>query len=139
MKYKGYTGSVEYDDKAKLFHGEVLGIRTVITFQGTHVDEIEQAFKDSINDYLAWCKERGKESEKPFSGKFQLRLPPELHREASLAAKAEEVSLNEYVVEAIIERVEKLRKKKTHRRKSVSSSCSKPSVPVAASPKRASP
>jgi len=61
MKYKGYTGHVEYDDEAKIFHGEVLGIKDVVTFQGTTVDEIEQAFKDSVDDYLAFCAERGAE------------------------------------------------------------------------------
>lgn len=58
MKYKGYTGHAVYDDNAKIFHGEVLGIRDVITFQGTMVDELEQAFKDSIEDYLDFCAER---------------------------------------------------------------------------------
>lgn len=76
MKYKGYTGHVEYDDEAKIFHGEVLGIKDVVTFQGTTVDEIEQAFKDSVEDYLAFCKERGEEPDRPFSGKFNLRIPP---------------------------------------------------------------
>lgn len=61
MRYKEYTGHVEYDDEAKIFHGEVLGIKDVVTFQGTTVDEIEQAFKDSVDDYLAFCKERGEE------------------------------------------------------------------------------
>jgi predicted HicB family RNase H-like nuclease len=65
MKYKGYTGHVEYDDEAKIFHGEVLGIKDVVTFQGTTVDEIEQAFKDSVDDYLAFCMERGEEPDKP--------------------------------------------------------------------------
>jgi len=63
MKYKGYTGHVEYDDEAKVFHGAVLGIKDVVTFQGTTVDEIEQAFKDSVDDYLAFCKKRGIEGE----------------------------------------------------------------------------
>ncbi len=75
MKYKGYTGHVEYDDEAKIFHGEVLGIKDVVTFQGTTVDEIDQAFKDSVDDYLAFCKERGEEPDRPFSGKFNLRIP----------------------------------------------------------------
>ena len=56
LKYKGYTGYVVYDDEARIFHGEVAAIKAVITFQGTTVDEIEQAFKDSIDDYLDWCK-----------------------------------------------------------------------------------
>lgn len=65
MKYKGYTGDVEYDDEAKIFHGEVLGIKDVVTFQGTTVNEIEQAFKDSVDDYLAFCAERGEEPDQP--------------------------------------------------------------------------
>src|ERR1700761_9031672 len=68
MKYKGYTGHVEYDDEAKIFHGEVLGIKDIVTFQGTTVDEIEQAFKDSVDDYLAFCAERGEEQIGPFPG-----------------------------------------------------------------------
>lgn len=66
MKYKNYTGHVEFDDETKIFHGEVLGIKDVVTFQGITVDEIAQAFKDSVNDYLAFCKERGEEPDRPF-------------------------------------------------------------------------
>ena len=73
LKHKGYSGYVVYDDEARIFHGEVVGLRAVITFQGTTVEEIEHAFKDSIDDYLEWCKERGKEPEKPHSGKFNLK------------------------------------------------------------------
>lgn len=62
MKYKGYVGHAEYDDEARIFHGEIVGIKDIITFQGKSVDELEQAFKDSIDDYLAWCK---KEEKKP--------------------------------------------------------------------------
>lgn len=65
MKYKGYAGQVEYDDEAKIFHGNVLGIKDVVTFQGTTVDEIEQAFKISVDDYLAFCKERGEAPDRP--------------------------------------------------------------------------
>lgn len=66
MKYKGYFGHVEYDDEAKIFHGEVIGLRDIITFQGKSVDELEQAFHDSVNDYLSWCKELGEKPEKTF-------------------------------------------------------------------------
>ncbi len=62
MKYKGYIGCLQYDDEAKLFHGEVIGLKDVITFQGIAVKELEQAFHDSVDDYLSRCKERG---EKP--------------------------------------------------------------------------
>lgn len=101
MKYKGYYGIVQYDDEAKIFHGEVTNTRTVITFQGTTVDEIEKEFKDSVDDYLDWCKERGKEPEKPFSGKFVLRISPELHGQLNLKAKMSNVSLNAYIVDIL--------------------------------------
>jgi predicted HicB family RNase H-like nuclease len=57
MKYKGYIGQVAYDDKAKIFHGEVIGLKDMITFQGTTVKEIEKAFRNSVDDYLEWCKD----------------------------------------------------------------------------------
>lgn len=57
MKYKGYCGQVAYDDEAQLFHGQVTGLKDTITFQGATVEELEQAFRDSIDDYVAWCKE----------------------------------------------------------------------------------
>ena len=59
MEYKGYTGIVEFDDDAEIFHGEIANLRDVITFQGRSVDELRKAFVDSIDDYLAWCDERG--------------------------------------------------------------------------------
>jgi len=59
MRYKDYIGEVTYDAKGHIFHGEILGLKDVITFQGTTVDELEEAFKESIEDYLSWCKERG--------------------------------------------------------------------------------
>ena len=97
MKYKDYTGHVEYDHEAKIFHGEVLGIIDTITFQGTTVDEIEKAFKDSVNDYLSFCKKRGEEPERPFSGKFNLRIPSDLHAKLSVAAHLQGKSLNNYI------------------------------------------
>lgn len=97
MKYKGYTGHVIYDDEARILHGEVLGIRDVITFQGTTVAELEQAFQDSVEDYLAFCKERNETPEKPFSGKFNLRLSPEMHAKLNIQAKINHMSLNSYI------------------------------------------
>ena len=58
LKYKGYSGDVEYDDEAKIFHGEVLDTKDIITFQGKNVTEIEKSFRESIDDYLQFCKER---------------------------------------------------------------------------------
>ncbi len=101
MKYKGYIGHVAYDDDAKIFHGEVVGLKDIITFQGKSVNELEQAFKDSVNDYLAWCKERGEKPEKTFSGTFNLRIPPDLHAKIALQAQMAGLSLNSYVTERL--------------------------------------
>jgi predicted HicB family RNase H-like nuclease len=101
MEYKGYLGTVEYDAEAKIFHGDLINTRDVITFQGKSVNEIEKAFRDSINDYIAWCKEDGIEPEKPYSGKFNVRLSPELHRQIAILAKKKRISLNSFVEEAI--------------------------------------
>jgi len=109
MNYKGYLGTVEYDDQAKIFHGDIINTRDVITFQGTTVKEIERAFRDSIDDYLAWCKEDGVEPEKPYSGRFNVRLSPDLHRQIAVIAKKKRVSLNSFVEKAITDEIVLLR------------------------------
>ncbi len=101
MKYKGYLGSVAYDDEAEVFYGSVLGIKDVVTFQGCSVDEIKQAFKDSVNDYLAFCEKRGEKPDKPYSGKFNLRIPPELHAKLDVTAKGNGESLNSFVTKTL--------------------------------------
>ncbi|MGA1875644.1 MAG: type II toxin-antitoxin system HicB family antitoxin [bacterium] len=101
MEYKGYLARVEFDDHANVFHGEVVNIRDVITFQGTSVDELQQAFKDSVDDYLDFCKERGEEPEKPFSGRFMIHISPEQHRRMLLAAEKSGKDLNAWVSEVL--------------------------------------
>ncbi len=101
MEYKGYLGKAEFDDEADIFHGEVLLTRDVVTFQGRSVSSLKKAFHDSVDEYLAFCDEQGADPEKPFSGKFVLRLDPEAHRHAALAAKIAGKSLNAWVVELI--------------------------------------
>src|SRR5215216_7048408 len=101
LEYKGYTGRVEFDDEAMLFQGEVIGLRDVVTFQGTSVEELEEAFRDSVDDYLEFCAERGEEPDKQFSGRFVLRLPPQLHRDIYVRAQREGKSLNLWIVEAL--------------------------------------
>ena len=97
LSYKGYTGRAEYDDESGILHGEVLDLRDVVTFQAKSVDELEAAFRDSIDDYLEFCKERGEEPDKPFSGRLMLRLPPELHRRVYVRAQHEGKSLNQWI------------------------------------------
>ncbi len=101
MEYKGYIGNVEFDDIAKIFHGEIINTKDVITFQGKTVDELESAFTESIDEYLGWCKEEGVNPEKPYSGKFNLRLSPELHREVAITAKKMNLSINKFVEKAL--------------------------------------
>lgn len=101
MAYKGYSGHAEFDDEADLFHGEVLAIRDVITFQGRTVDELRQAFRDSVDDYLEYCQKIGKTPDKPFSGKFVVRIKPDIHRQAAIAAQKAGQSLNSWVSETI--------------------------------------
>lgn len=101
LKYKGYIGQVEYDDEARLFHGEVLGLKDVITFQGTEVEQLEQAFRDSVDDYLDFCKQRGEAPDKPYSGRLMLRLPAHLHRKVHRQAQLEGKSLNQWISEQI--------------------------------------
>jgi predicted HicB family RNase H-like nuclease len=101
MIYNGYQAAIEFDDEAELFHGEVAGLRDVITFQGKSVAELKKAFKESVADYLAFCKERSEEPEKPFSGQFVVRTNPTAHRQAALMAKRQGVSLNTWVTTVI--------------------------------------
>ena len=101
MEYKGYIGKVEIDDEVGILYGEVINVRDVITFEGSSVDEIQEAFHDSVDDYLEFCTKRGESPEKPFSGKFVLRLPTELHRKAYIQAKLKDKSLNSWVTEIL--------------------------------------
>lgn len=97
LKYKGYTGVVQFDDKAMIFHGEVVGLRDVITFRGATPEEIKKEFETSIEGYLDWCEELGQEPEKPFSGNIHIRLKPDLHAKLATEAKIHGVSLNNYI------------------------------------------
>ena len=99
--YKGYSAKVAIDEEQGTLHGEVLGIVDVVTFQGDNVAELVEAFHDSVDDYLDFCKQRGEEPDKPYSGRFVLRMSPELHRDVAIAAKKNDVSMNDWILAAI--------------------------------------
>ena len=101
MEYKGYVGAVDYDEDAELFHGEVLNLRDVVTFEGRSVRELRAAFEISVDDYLEFCRERGEEPEKPFSGRILVRIDPSLHRDIYLSSRAEDKSLNSWIAERL--------------------------------------
>ena len=102
LHYKGYTGSVEYDEEANSFYGMVLGLhRDGILYEGDSAEELKKDFEEGIEDYLAHCKETGKEPEKPFSGKTILRMSSELHQQAAAKARSIGISLNEFINRAV--------------------------------------
>lgn len=105
FQYKGYSGIVEYEPEDEMFHGEVLGLRDMVTFCGSTVETLQKEFRASVDDYLEACEAAGKEPERPFSGKYPLRMQPDLHRQAALAAQGEGDSLNQWIIQAIEDRL----------------------------------
>ncbi|MEI8396507.1 MAG: type II toxin-antitoxin system HicB family antitoxin [Rhodospirillaceae bacterium] len=101
MHHEGYIATIELDEEAGLFHGDVINTRDVLTFQGQTLGELRTAFADTITDYVEWCRERGKEPERPYSGNFMLRVSPELHRRIATAAARSGKSINGYVTETL--------------------------------------
>ena len=103
MSHKGYTARVEYDERDNIFVGRVLGIRTIISFHGKTVDQLRKEFRSAVEDYVAECKDQGVSPEKPASGKILLRVPPEIHGAALVAATASGKSLNQWATEVLQE------------------------------------
>jgi predicted HicB family RNase H-like nuclease len=97
MKYKEYRAIVEFDEEDRLFIGRVINTRDVIAFDGSSADELEQSFHAAIDEYLQDCQTLGKTPDKPFSGRFNLRISPELHRQAATKAEKKGISLNALV------------------------------------------
>lgn len=108
VEYKGYVARVEFEPEAGILFGRVEGVRDVITFEGASVVEVVKAFHDSVDDYLEMCTERGEQPDKPYSGKFVVRVDPELHRDFALAAAREGKSLNNLAMEALANWLENL-------------------------------
>ena len=101
MKYNGYTAKTTIDEDQEILHGEIAGITDVVTFQGSTVDELKTAFRQSVDDYLDFCGERGEAPERPCSGRFIVRMSSDLHRDCALAASGSGNSLNAWVVSTL--------------------------------------
>ena len=101
MTYKRYDAIVKFDEAAAIFHGEVINTQDVITFQGTSVRALQKAFRNSVEEYLRFCAERGEQPDKPYSGKFVVRVSPALHREIAVRAGQEGLSLNAFVQQTL--------------------------------------
>ncbi len=108
MNYKGYAGQIEIDEEANILFGRVLDIRDVITFKGETIAEAKQAFQDSVDDYLDFCRELNQEPDKPFSGKLPFRTTPDHHRKLFLAATKAGKSINAWMDEVLITAAEEL-------------------------------
>jgi predicted HicB family RNase H-like nuclease len=103
MNYNGYTAKIEFDERDNIFVGRLLGMRTMISFHGETVVELRQAFEAAVDEFLADCEEQGVKPEKPASGKLMLRVSPEIHGAALVAAQASGKSLNQWASEVLQE------------------------------------
>ncbi len=101
MNYKGYYGSVHYNDDDQIFHGKLEYIRALVSYEGENVKGLRKAFEEAVSDYLEMCKEEDTKPEKPFKGSFNVRTGSTLHRRAALFAKERGVNLNNVVTDAI--------------------------------------
>lgn len=101
MTYKGYTARIEFDSDDRIFFGRLAGIRDIITFHGQTVDELESAFKDAVDDYLATCKKLEAKPDKPYSGKLTLRISPSVHAAIATAAETSGKSINKWVADVL--------------------------------------
>ncbi len=101
MTYQDFVGSVVYSASDRIFHGKIEFVVDLVTFEGSSVEELEQAFKEAVDDYIALCEELGKSPEKAFAGTFNVRMKPELHRKAAIRSLEKGVSLNQFVNEAV--------------------------------------
>lgn len=102
FKYKGYSGSVEYDESVNRLMGKVLGLKkALLLYEGDNVEDLRKDFEEAVDDYLATCIAEGREPEKPYSGNVVLRMTTELHASAVEKASLLGISLNEFINRAV--------------------------------------
>lgn len=101
MSYKGYLGSVHYDDDDRIFYGKIEFIRALVSYEGNDAASVRSAFEEAVDDYLAMCRTKRIEPEKPFRGSFNIRVGPAVHRKLALAAARKGVSLNRYIADLL--------------------------------------
>ena len=101
MRYRGYTARIEFDEVDRIFVGHLAGIRDIVGFHGTTVDELESAFRESVDHYIAVGEEQGRPAQKPYSGRLMLRVPPEIHAAVAMAAGIRGKSINQWASEVL--------------------------------------
>jgi len=101
MNHNGYFAKVEFDPEDRIFIGRVIGIKDIVSFHGESVSELETAFHEAIDNYLAACKELGQKPNKPYSGNLMLRIPSEIHAAVATAAEASGTSINQWAAKVL--------------------------------------
>jgi len=101
LKYKDYLATLEFSAEDEVFYGRLFGINDLVSFEGSSVKEIKIAFEEAVEDYIETCKELDKKPEKTFKGRFNVRIPADLHKNAAFVAVQNNVSLNDFVKGAI--------------------------------------
>lgn len=101
MEYKNYVGSVEFSQSDSLLFGKVMGIRSLVSYEGTTAKTLIKNFNEAVDDYLALCKERNEEPERAYKGSFNIRISPDLHKQSVIYASSKGVSLNSFVEKAL--------------------------------------
>lgn len=101
LKYKGYEGSVNIDQTNNILYGKIEFINALVNFEADNVEALKTAFHEAVDDYLEFCEEKGIQPEKPFKGSFNIRIGEERHRKTWVAARAQNISLNEYICQAL--------------------------------------
>ena len=101
MEYKNYVGSVEFSERDGVFFGKVMGIRSLISYEGTTAKELVDDFHGAVDDYLELCAAEGKEPERAYKGSFNVRVSPDLHKQAVIYASSRQMSLNSLVEQAL--------------------------------------
>lgn len=102
LEYKGYIGNIEFSEADGVFYGKVQGIRSLISYEGENAKDLITDFHCAVDDYLALCQERGTEPEKAYKGTFNIRISPELHKNAAIYAAEHKTSLNSVVENALL-------------------------------------
>lgn len=101
LEYKGYTGNIQYSKKDNSLQGRLLGIKAVITYEGTSVDEVKADFREAVDIYLDYCKSEGITPEKPFNGLFNVSVSSEMHKQLACLAAEKNQTLNSLIEDAL--------------------------------------
>ena len=105
IQYKGYVGSVEFSEADGIFYGKVQGIRSLISYEGTNASELVEDFHNAVDSYLESCRTNGDEPEIAYKGSLNIRLKPEIHRQAAVYSITHQQSLNSFIEEAVADKL----------------------------------